>query len=206
MTCIVLWLATGLVDRSLLLPSIPKNSTMSRISHPGRHCLNQPCELIDDWAPVSQRASVSSPFRKHFTVHCACSFGDKWLTKIPGICLSSLHVCFSKEDMAWKCLVLLVFLLAFPWTISSSFTIIKELERGGTFFASTELAEMVGRIHPGYILPHWCNLCLFPDALLHPLEKLSVEPHLKQWPQLSAPAVLHELHCRRRNIVRLRDR
>ena len=89
---------------------MPSNSAMSRMSYPGRHCFNQLCEIIDTWAPVSQRASVSSLLSKHFTVHlrhtrrttCACSCGDKWLTKTPAVCLSSLHFHSSKEDMDWQ--------------------------------------------------------------------------------------------------------
>ena len=92
-----------------------------------------------------------------------------------------------------------VFLLTFHWTMSNSFTTAAWLERGRTLFASTELADMVRRICFGYTLSRWRSLCPFPDTLLHPLAKWSVEPQLKQWSQFSTPAILHELHCRRRN-------
>ena len=85
------------------------------------------------------------------------------------------------------------------------FTITALLERGGTLFDSTKLADMVRRIHSGYTMSHWRSLCPFPHARLHPLAKWSVEPHLKQWSQLSTPAVLHELHCRRRKCDWLPD-
>ena len=50
-------------------PSMPRNFAMFQMLHSGRHCFNQLCEIIDTWAPVSQRASVSNPLSKHFTVH-----------------------------------------------------------------------------------------------------------------------------------------
>ena len=92
---------------------MPSNSAMSWMLHPGRHCFNQLCEIIDTWAPVSQRASAPSPLSKHFMIHLhptrqtnrACSCGGKWLTKTPAFSLSSLHFRSSKEDMAWQSVV-----------------------------------------------------------------------------------------------------
>ena len=120
------------------------------------------------------------------------------------LCFLCLLYTFALPKRIWpgkvSCVVSSVSVdISLIWTISNSFTIIALLERGSALFVSTELVDMVGRVPSGYTLSRW-------RSLRHSLPLMPlIEPHLKQWKQLSTPAVLHELLCRRRNCDWLPD-
>ena len=121
---------------TLTFRSVPFAAFNSRPSMPGTlqcskshtlvgPCFSQLCEIIDTWAPVSQRASVSSPLSKHFTVHLrptrrtsyVCSSGDKWLTKTTVFSLSSVYFGSSKGSDVMKWTRVSTFLRSTPLTI-----------------------------------------------------------------------------------------
>lgn len=167
-----------------------------------RHRFNHLRKIIDTWAPVSQRASVSNP--AHFWQYIYAPQNE-----LPGHApvvtnglqrhLSSLCLLciFALPKRIWPGKVSYVvssvsvdISLNNSWQLQNHYTAWKRRY----LFASTEPSDMVGQVRSNYTLSRWCSLLPFPDTLLHPRAKWSVEPHLKQWSQLSTPAALHELH------------
>ena len=152
-------------------------------------------------------------FLFQINLHFEFFFTEKWGVDIhpihPPPLYPPLHFRSSKEDRAWQSVLCCLQCLCWHFheqhqVTTSNSTIAALLERGGTLFVSQNLQTWWDESAPATPW-RWRSLCPCSDARLHPLVKWSVEPHLKQWSQLSITAVLHELHCQRRNCDWLPD-